>query len=248
MPSIAARVAAIHELTGEAPWPGHEYASGWGVLGLPFDSGHVLVLRVSPQNSFAPFHTVWHRDPDGRWSIFVNAPRLDIACPRYFGAACKYTGHAQIGLSWTGPRTLRVTIDEPSLDWTLRADTSPALTVLNAVSAAMPLASWRPDPLRQVRERIARALGMGNLTLSGVTPSGHTGTVIPTRLYYINHAQATLDGLDLGRPARLDKNPTIGDLPLPARGVLAIGQAMFEVRDPAEFSRLRTMATVRDTR
>ncbi len=242
MPSIATRVSAIHEGTGEAPWPGHEYVRGWGVLGLPFDSGHVLALRVAPQNSFAPFQTVWHRDPDGRWSIFVDAPRLDIACPRYFGAACAYTGHARIRLSWTGPRTLRVTVDEPSLDWTLSPHTSLTLAALNVMSAAMPLATWRPDALRRARERMAQALGMGHLVLSGVMPSGHVGTVMPQRMYYIDHAQATLAGLDLGRPAHLDENPTIGDVALPARGVLAIGQAMWQIRDPDEFTRLRAVA------
>ena len=52
---------------GEAPWPGHEYVRGWGVFGLPFDSGHVLALRVFPQSSFGPYRTLWHRDPEGRW-------------------------------------------------------------------------------------------------------------------------------------------------------------------------------------
>ena len=79
MTSVAARTSAIAEARGEAPWPGHEYVRGWGVFGLPFDSGHVLALRVFPQGSFAPYRTVWHRDPAGRWSIFADAPRLDVA-------------------------------------------------------------------------------------------------------------------------------------------------------------------------
>lgn len=178
---------------------------------------------------------MWHRDPHGRWSIFVGGPRLDIACPRYYGAACHYTGHARIELSWTGPRTLRIRLDKPSLDWTLSVRASPVLGVLNAIGAAMPLATWRPGPLRRGRERMAQALGMGRLALSGVMPSGHVGTLMPQRMYYIDHAHAALDGLDLGHPAHLDENPTIGDVPLPARGVLAIGQAMWQIRDPDEF-------------
>lgn len=143
MTSIAARTSAFREGTVEAPVPGHEYVRGWGVFALPFDSGHVLALRVVPQNSFAPYRTVWHRDPNGRWSIFVDAPRLDIACPRYVGADCGYTGHARIELSWTGPRTLRVSLDAPSLDWTLSVHRSPVLAVLNTLGAAMPTATWR---------------------------------------------------------------------------------------------------------
>jgi hypothetical protein len=172
------------------------------VFGLPFDSGHVLALRVFPPNSFAPYRTVWHRDPEGRWSIFVDAPRLDIACPRYYGAACDYTGQARIGLTWTGPQALHVTVDQPSLDWTLSAQASSALTVLNALSAVMPLASWRPEPLLRARERMARALGIGDLTLSGTMPSGHIGTLMPQRMYYVDRSHATLDGVDLGQPAR----------------------------------------------
>ena len=70
---------------------------------------------------------------------------------------------------------------------------------------------------------------------------------MPQRMHYIDQARATLDGVDLGRPARLDKNPTIGDVPLPARGVLAIGQAMWEIRDPDEYSRTPTAVMAKET-
>jgi hypothetical protein len=134
---------------------------------------------------------------------------------------------------------LRVRLDQPALDWTLSVHASPALAALNAVSAVMPLATWRPATLRRVRERMAHALGMGQLRLSGGMPSGHVGTVMPQRMYYVDHAQATLDGVDLGRPCRTDQNPMIGDLPLPSRGVLVVGQAMWQIRDPIEFNRTR---------
>jgi hypothetical protein len=90
--SIAARTSAFHEGTVEAPVPGHEYGRGWGVFALPFDSGHVLALRVVPQNSFVPYRTVWHRDPDGRWSIFVDAPRLSH---RAMPGLCGYSMEAK---------------------------------------------------------------------------------------------------------------------------------------------------------
>jgi hypothetical protein len=239
MIDIAALVSSIPEGAGDAPWPGHEYVRGWGVFGLPFDSGHVLALRVFPQNSFAPYRTVWHRDPAGRWSIFADAPRLDIACPRYYGAACSHVGYAKIGLDWTGPHTLRVTVDRPQLDWTITAHTSPALDIINPISARLPLSTWRPRSLLRCREAVARALGMGRMTMSGTMPSGHIGVLMPQRMYLIDQAQATLEGADLGRPARVPENPVIGDVPLPARGVLAIGQAMWPIRDPEEFRRTR---------
>jgi hypothetical protein len=103
--------------------------------------------------------------------------------------------------------------------------------LLNPISAALPAAPWRPPALLRARERIAHALGMGTLKLSGQMPSEHTGVLMPQRMYLIDHAHATLDGTDLGHPTRLASNPTIGNVALPATGVLAIGQAMWRIRD-----------------
>ncbi len=239
---LSARLSELPVVRGHAPWPGHEYVKGWGVFGLPFDSGHVLALRVFPEGDFGPYQTVWHRDPGGRWSMYVDGPRLDTACPRYFAAACQFTGYARIGLTWAGPATLRVSMDSPALEWTLTATSTRLLDLVNAMSAAMPLATWRLRSLVRARELLASALDMGQLRLSGTMPSGHTGTLMPKRMYFIDDSQATLDGADLGRPAHLRANPTIGGVPLPARGVLAIGQAVFKILDPAEYE--RTSSTV----
>jgi len=230
---LSARLRDLRPARGQSLWPGHEYARGWGVFALPFTSGHVLVLRVFPESSFGPYRAVWHRDPAGRWSIYVDGPRLDTACPRYFGQAAHATGPARIGLTWTGPATLRVTMDSPALEWTLTATTTRVLALLNAMSAAMPQVTWRMRPLVRARERLAGALGMGQLRLTGTMPSGHTGTLMPGRMYFIDDARATLESADLGRPAHLPASPAIGEVPLPARGVLAIGQAVFALPGPA---------------
>jgi hypothetical protein len=238
--SLSDQLSGLPAVRGNPPWPNHEYVKGWGVFGLPFDSGHVLALRVFPENDFSPYRAVLHRDPGGRWSIYVDGSSLDTACPRYFGAACHFTGYARIGLTWDGPATLRVTMDSPALEWALTATSTRLLDLLNTMSAAMPLATWRPRSLVRVRERLASALGMGQLKLTGTMPSGHAGTLMPQRMYFIDDSQATLDGADLGRPARLRDNPTIGGVPLPARGVLATGQAAWQILDPAEYERTRS--------
>lgn len=230
MRTLAEHLSAIPQETGQAPWAGHEYVRGWGVFGLPFDSGHALALRVFPQGTFGPYRTVWHRDPDGHWAIYADAPLPENACPRYYGPSCDHLGRARITLAWTGPRSLRVEMDEPALSWTLTARTTAALAALNAASALMPLSTWRPPTLRRLRERVAAQLGMGQLQLAGRMPSGHEGVLMPQRMYFVDESTATLDGTDLGRPTRLDANPTIGGVPLPARGVLAQGQAMWLVR------------------
>jgi hypothetical protein len=242
MRSPATLTSAIDPEMGEAPWPDHEYVRGWGVFGLPFDSGHVLALRVFPQGSFGPYRTLWHRDPAGRWSIHADARSVEHACPRYYGPACDYVGAARIDLEWTGPRTLHVTMDEPALDWTLTAERSPLLGLLNPISAALPLSSWRPRTLVQARQRLAQALGMGRLQMSGAMPSGHEGLLMPQRMYLVNESRAVLAGVDLGSPTRLRENPTIGGVPLPARGVLAIGEAMWPIRDREEFDTARRRA------
>ena len=239
MLDLASSLRDLPVLRGRAPWPGYEYVKGWGVFALPFDSGHVLALRVFPQNDFGPYRTLWHRDPTGNWSIYVNGPRLDTACPRYYGAACKTTGFATVDLAWTGRSSLRVLLDSPSLEWTLTASDNPTLRLLNAIGSRLPLWTWRPRALLRAREWTARRLGMGNLRLSGTMPSGHVGTLMPQRMYLIDKSTATLDGVDLGRPTHAERNPAIGDVALPARGVLAVGQGMWRISDPIEYERTR---------
>jgi hypothetical protein len=72
---------------------------------------------------------------------------------------------------------------------------------------------------------MARLLGLGRVELAGPVPSGHRSTLMPREMFYINESRAVLDGVDLGRPIRLAASPRIGEVPLPARGVLARGQS-----------------------
>lgn len=240
MTDLAAELTNLPAHRGEAPWPDHEYVRGWGVMGLPLDSGHYLALRVFPENDFAPYKTVWHRDPEGRWSIFVDGPRFDTACPRYYGAACTRVELATIDLAWTGPMSLHITVDTARLDWTLDAAEPPGLRALNAMSARLPTWTWRPCSLLRARELLARrVLGMGDIRMQGTMPSGHTGTLMPQRMYFIDRSTATLDSDDLGHAARVTTTPDIGGFPVPARGVLAIGQAAWPILDQDEYARTR---------
>jgi hypothetical protein len=221
---LAGPLGDLPEVQGEPPWADHEYVNGWGVFALPFDSGHVLALRVFPENDFSPYRSLWHRDPEGRWSIHVDGQRLDTACPRYYGQACAYVGHARIDLEWTGPHSLRVSMSDPQLEWTLTARQTPALRLMNAMSPRMSLSSWRSPRLVRARELMAkRLLGLGDIRMTGTTPSGHYGVLMPQRMYFIDSSTAVLGGCDLGRPVRVSPNPRIGGVPLPARGVLAVG-------------------------
>jgi hypothetical protein len=241
MLDLRTELSALPERRRPGP-PGHEHVRGWGVFGLPFDSGHVLGLRVFPENDFGPYRTVWHRDPEGRWSIWADGPRVDAACPRYYGAACAHTGPAQITVAWTGPASFRVHLDEPELDWAVRATRTPLLRALNGVGRPLPDWTWSPGPLLAAREMLARrVLELGDLRLSGPMPSGHHGVLMPRRMYWIDCSTALLHGRDLGRPTHLDASPTIGSVTLPARGVLAVGQAVWRIEDPEEYEEMRRL-------
>ena len=243
MLDLRRQLSDLPAVRGRAPWPGCEYVKGWGVFGLPFDTGHVLALRVFPENDFGPYRTLWHRDPLGRWSIYVDGPRLDTACPRYYGAACDHVGKARIDLQWLGPATLRVHLDCPVLDWVLTAVEPARLRLINSVNSALGLSTWRRPAMVHARERMAGGLGIGRLRMAGVMPSGHTGILMPRRMYFVDDSAATLDGVALGRPTRLRDNPTIGDVPLPARGVLATGQGIWQIRDLEEYERTRSQTS-----
>jgi hypothetical protein len=230
-------LAGLPAEKGYAPGRDEEYVNGWGVFALPFASGDVLALRVFPQNSFSPYVAIWHRDPAGHWAIYIDGDRLDTSCPRYFGPACDHTGFADIAVTWTGPNSLHVQMAEPALEWTLTAHAPPVLALVNAVSSRLPVSSWRPRSLVLARERIARWFGMGDLQLQGVMPSGHTGRLMPEQMFLVDRSTARLDDRDLGRPVRLQENPSIGDFRLPARGVLVKGGAEWDVLDPVGYAR-----------
>jgi len=223
-------------------WSGHEHFRGYGVMVLPFSSGHLLGLRVFPQNDFAPYHSVWHCTPGGRWTIYNDGPSLETTCPRWWGPALEHAELNKIRVRWTGPNDLRIEMDQPRFRWTLTMKETPLLRMLNPLSASMPLSTWRKKSTLRMREWMAKNIfGMGNLKFSFTTPSGHQAIIMPQRNYFIRHSEASLEGHDLGIPIRLNNNPYIGDVPLPTRPVFIIGQAHAKIKDPEEYKKSREL-------
>ncbi|MFB6080986.1 MAG: hypothetical protein ABEJ81_08315 [Haloferacaceae archaeon] len=237
---VAAVVGRIRPSIRPSPVRGYERIRGYGIYGLPFDGGHVLALRVFPENDFAPYRTVWHRTPDGRWSIYVDGPRHDIACPRYYGAAADRVASADVAVTWIGPMALRVEMDRPELRLTVELDAPPSARIANAVGARVPASLWRLPGVASRAARVAdRVFGVGDVTFVGTVPNGQHAILLPRRMYPIATGSATLEGEDLGRPVRSATNPTIGNVALPARPMLAVGEAYFEILDPEEYERTR---------
>ena len=70
-------------------------------------------------------------------------------------------------------------------------------------------------------------------------PSGHFGILMPRRMYFIRRTQIKWDGSDLGQAVFASPNPKIGKVPLPARGIFAIGEAHWEILDADEYKQTR---------
>jgi hypothetical protein len=241
--NLADRVSEIKHGFGSSPWADHEYVRGYSVMVLPFSSGNLLGLRVWPQSDFGPYVSVWHRSPDGDWSIYSDGPSLEATCARYWNPAIRHASLTSIDISWTGPNELRVEMEEPELVWTMTISAPPLLRGLNAVSSKLPLWSWKLGLLRRGREWMAeRLLGMGDLRFSFTMPSGHDAVIMPEEVFFIDESDAELDGHSLGDPVRLQTNPTIGGVPLPTRPTFVLGQAQMETTDPEEYRRTREQA------
>lgn len=238
--NLARELTGIDEGVIRSPWRGHETVNGFAVMSLPFASGYVLASRFIPQSDFGPYSTLWMCTPDGSWSLHVDGPMLEIACPRYWGEAAVESSFANIELDWTGPDTARMTVDEPSLQWTFSMSRDPLMALVNAINAALPLASWRSPALVAAREWLAQhVLNIGPVDLSGRLPGGMSGTLMPQRIYRIDDSTARLDGVDLGTPVRLEEPPRFGEFRLPSCPLFAVGEAHVQVPDQEEYEQLR---------
>jgi hypothetical protein len=226
--ATVAGLAAQAEDRPELPEGGDERFAGYGIMGLPFASGHVLAMRRFPASSIGPAYTsIWHRDPAGKWAFWQNQP-AELSCPRYFSAAVAEALRVEIDLEWTEPSTIRLAVPELEFEWyaTLRA--SGATTLLNAVAAIMPDRLWKAKPVLSLMGPIAgTALRAGRVGLAGVAPNGQRFIANPLKVWLVAEAAASLGGVDFGPMGKLDQQAGLGDFWIPQRGVFAIGRAYF---------------------
>lgn len=117
--------------------PDRERLRGYAVTGLTFSSGHVLAMRRFPATSLQrPYTSVWHRSPDGRWTIYQDQPP-QYSCPRAFGPAIAAAPVVPISIDWAEPAAFDMTIDVPE----------------NATALADPAAEHATHPCDQRRRR-----------------------------------------------------------------------------------------------
>lgn len=212
---------------------GQERFAGYGVMGLPFASGHYLAFRHFGASSVGPgYESVWHRDPARQWVIYSSvAPEL--GCARYYGAALSAARAAEIAVDWRGPYSVTVRIPDV-LDWSIELGRSAATAAMTALGGVLPDPLWRRPAVLSAMSRVAGpALGVGRVRLSGAAPNGQWFRLNPKMLWTVESSTARLDGVDLGPPGPLAEQAGLGEFCLPQRGMFAVGQAYFEQYDAA---------------
>ena len=202
---------------------------GYGVMGLPFESGHVLGLRRFPVSSIGPGYTsIWHCSPDGRWSFWsTTAP--EVSCARYTGEISDDTRQAAIRLVWPEPYRLTIAAEDPSLSWEVTFAATPASRALSGLAQRLPgrfLAN--ESVLRALGPVAGTLLGTSRLALTGTMPNRQTFHLVPSHVWMVTASRAQLEGTDLGRPAPLAEQATIGDFRIPQQGLLAVGALDFD--------------------
>ena len=214
-----------------------ERFNGYGVMGLPFMSGHILAMRRFPASSVGLGYTsVWHRTPAGEWVFYATVPPRQ-SCTRFFGMLASDSMQTEIAITWSAPFRLRVTIPAVSLDWEVGVGSTVATRLMNAAGRLLPRAAWRSSAVLAGMGRVAGPLlGVGRVGLEGTVPNGQRFIANPRVLWAITDSRAMLAGENLGPPGPVRPQAHLGDFWIPQRGVFAIGQSYFEPFDPGRHS------------
>jgi len=240
--------AAVDAITVRSllPTGTDERVAGFGVMGLPFRSGHYLAFRHFPAASFSPaYRSVWHRDPAGTWTFYATTP-AEQSCSRYFSSATTVpAAECDIAMTWTGPWSLAITIPG-LLEWTVDMTDTAATRTMSRLGRSLPERAWSSRAVLAAMGRIAGPLlGAGQIRLAGKAPNGQDFRVAPRQMWAVSRSTAVLAGVDLGDVASLAEQSRLAEFRLPQRGLCVVGSARFEVFDPTRH-RAGTQTAVSD--
>ncbi len=207
---------------------------GFGVMGLPFASGHYLALRVFPATSFSPgYRSVWHRDPDGVWTFYATTPGPQ-SCARFFSSASANDAvQCDIDVAWVTPWSVSVEIPG-LLQWHLDLGATASTRLMSALAPRLPAAAWTNRLALGVIGRAAGpAMGAGSVRLSGLAPNGQRFMIAPTRFWAVTGSRAAFRGEELGPVGPLPTQARLGGFRAPQRGFFVVGGGRFETFDPS---------------
>jgi len=216
----------FHAVLPSSTW---ERFSGYGVMGLPFSSGHVLALRRFPVSSVgAGYSSVWHRTPTGRWTFYADVEPAQ-SCSRYFSASVAEAITTEVVIEWTGSNQLGVAVPAASLEWTIDLESTWQTAAMNRMASLLPERLWRNPRVLSAMGSIARQLlGVGSVGLWGHASNGYQFIANPHRIWMVESSSATLRSESLGKPEPLPEQASLRDFWIPQRGVFVLGDALFE--------------------
>ncbi|EME62526.1 hypothetical protein G352_16469 [Rhodococcus ruber BKS 20-38] len=209
-----------------------ERFTGYAVIGAPFAGGHCLALRRFTAGSVGPaFTAVWHRAPDGRWTVYSDAAP-EHGCARYLGSALSRTVHTDVAAEWTDPSRLHITAGDDVV-WDVQVTSSPSTALATLAGRLLPdRARHNSMVLAGVARVAGPVLGAGRIRLTGNVPNGQWFRAAPRRLWSVRTLSATVRGVDLGADGPLPEQERLGDFRIPQRALFATVDAWFEPFDP----------------
>ena len=225
------------EAAPSLPVGSEERFDGYGVMGLPFDSGHVLAMRRFPASSVGHGYTsVWHRAPNRRWTFYADAlPRQ--ACTRFFGLMASESHETEVAIRWPAAWRLEVSVPAARLEWNAELRETTATRLMNGVARVIPSPAWRSPAILSAMGFVAgHAFGAGRIRLFGRAPNGQGFIANPYLLWVIAATRAAIDGESFGSPSPVRPQARLGDFWIPQRGIFALGRAYFDPFDPARHS------------
>jgi hypothetical protein len=213
---------------------------GFGVMGLPFASGHYLALRHFPGTSFASAHkSVWHRGPDGTWTFYATTPGPQ-SCARYFSSASSADAvQCDIDVDWVTPWSLFVKV-AGLLEWQIHIRSTMSTRLMSAIGGRLPSGAWTNRAVLGALGRTAGpTLGAGQVRLAGTAPNGQRFTLAPRQVWAVAGSCAALDGVDLGPVGRLPNQARLAGFRPPQRGLFVAGSGHFETFDEGRHHAVR---------
>lgn len=204
---------------------------GIQVPGVCFESGHCIWLLdfTETPTAIPGYVEVWLIGPDGGTTLLIDPDEATPTVGQYHEFDDVRGG--RIDVSLPDQETIRVVVREAGLEleWTLTHRLTPRTRTLTRLLNA--------TPKRIARSRIGALVGTAALNLllpanglrvAGRTETGRRYRTEPMRITVGTSASATLDGEDLGELTAPSRPIAFGDLHVPDRPIVTVGDLYLE--------------------